>query len=611
MPVTRSSHWFGGSLTRRLALLFAIILLPPTALSVYFTWETFADHKVRAKLQVRQLASLASTYERKFFDDMGQLLQRLAEQPAIRDQSLGACRSTMANVLDSTREIAGLALYDPQGMPICATSENQTSVKDRDWFHQVSFYRNFTISDYTFAPDSRYPVIVAALPVYGEAGQFHGVLVAAIELYWLTAFMREAALPTDSVFFLLDSNGNVLADRSLYLDNANPALPKIASERPTTNDLRSVVKPDLIQEIANRRLIDFEAVGIDDVPRVYSSVALPHGDVTVLFGMPSAATLGLLQKSFVTQILSIAAIWLMGIGAAWLGTRYLVTRWTAALRRMANAYGRGDYSAKLELTHAPTELRDLGDTLMLVASRIQAREEELKRSLEQKDVLLREIHHRVKNNLQIVTSLLNIHGKTVPSPDARTAIEEIKTRVRALALVHRYLYEGDDVRLVDLRSFMTELCQTVMTSLEDVQRRVALHTSTPDFLVPSDKAIPIALLVTEAMTNALKHAFPGDRTGTIEVRIEHPDPHTVTLTVADNGVGLPSAMLGADSLASAPDSLGFGLIYAFAKQIGSEVVVTSPPGTTIEVQMDAAAFLSVRGRGDSRSPAPGSAQTAA
>jgi len=312
---------------------------------------------------------------------------------------------------------------------------------------------------------------------------------------------------------------------------------------------------------------------------VFASVALPHGNVTVLFGMPTTSAVGWLQQDLINRILGLAAILVAGLGAAWLGTRFLVTRWTSALRQLARAYGQGSYSEKVSFVNAPRELRDLGETLTLMAQRIEVREEELRSSLEQKNIILKEIHHRVKNNLQIVSSLVNIRGTGISGDVERAALNEVKAHVRALALVHRHLYEGEDVQRVDLRSFMTELCQSVMAGLSRPSQNVRLDVSIPEFMISTDRAVPIALLVTEAMTNSLKHAFPDRRSGRIRVTFEQTGPSVGVLTVADDGVGLPAKS------ASSP-GLGQQLIEAFAKQIGGHLTISGPPGTEVKVTVD-------------------------
>jgi two-component sensor histidine kinase len=574
-PPTTTAGWRklrllrGTSLWQRLALLFAIILLPPTVMSGVLAWESFSEHTKRAILSVRQFAVLSATYERRFFEDTRSRLQRLTSERAILDGDPIGCAELLRRTLEAYPEFTELFYFDPRGQQVCGTGSGIENVSGRHWFEDATRFRSFTISDYTFSTSSLQPVIVAALPVNDETGQLLGVLSSSIELTWLASFLRESRLPPDGVFFLLDSTGKVLASSSSFFGSANPALPKaesgddagsIADIGPRA--LSSVVRADLIDDVISRRLIDFEAIGKDNVRRVYSSVALPHGNVTLLFGVPADTTVGWIERDLVSRVLSLVAIWLAGIAAAWLGTRWLVTRWIAPLRRIAHDYGRGDYNAKLDLERAPRELREFGDTLMRMASRIEAREADLRDSLAQKDVLLREIHHRVKNNLQIVSSLLNIHGGS--GPDAQPGLEDIKTRVRALALVHRYLYEGDDVRLVDLRSFLTELCSTLVRSLTAQSRRVRLEIDLPELAVLSDRAVPIALFVTEVMTNALKHAFPAGRAGRISVRFRFESETDCVLEVADDGVGGPAELPGTDPSAG----LGSRLMEAFARQLG-------------------------------------------
>jgi two-component sensor histidine kinase len=586
--LTGKRGFSGGSLWQRLALLFAVILLPPTVLSGLLAWDSFSEHTKRAMLSVRQFAVLAATYERRFFEDTRDRLQRLAGEPAILSADPALCATLLNRTLEAYPEFTELAYFDPEGRHVCGTGNGAASVSSRPWFEDAVRFRSFTISDYTFSSSSLRPVIVAALPINDGMGQLRGVLSSSIELTWLSSFLREARLPPDGVFFLLDSNGNVLASSSSMFASADPALPKAAAgeaESRAEEGLNSVVRADLIDDVINRRMVDFEAIGKDDIRRVYSSVALPHGNVILLFGVPADVTLGWIERDLVTRVLSLAAIWLAGIVAAWLGTRWLVTRWIAPLRGMAQAYGRGDYSAKLDVERAPRELKDFGDTLMLMASRIEAREEDLRDSLAQKDVLLKEIHHRVKNNLQIVSSLLNIHGSRISGASEHHALDDIKTRVRALALVHRYLYEGDDVRLVGLRSFLTELCSTLVRSLADQTRRIRLEIDLPELAVLSDRAVPIALFITEVMTNSLKHAFPDARSGRIAVRFRFESETICVLEVADNGIGCAS---GGDTEDGKADTGGLGrqLMEAFARQLNGELSVSRGGGTRVTLRLD-------------------------
>lgn len=584
MSIARIVPWLRGSLRQRLAVLLAVVLLPPVTLSVYLAWDAFDEHKRRVSLSVRQFALLAATYERKSFDDTRSALQRVAhELPLSRPGD--NCAEVFAKALKNTPEFAGVGFYSPSGRRFCGNDMSLQNAATEPWFVDVQRFRTFTIGDYTFVPGASEPVVVAALAVYDDAGTFRGVLAASLRLYWLTAFLRQAQLPPQGAVFLLDSKGRVIAGSGLFMDNYDPSLPQV-EVRSAQSEAEAIDRPDdevsLLTEISQHGGGDFVAEGNDGVRRFYSSVALPHGDVTLLFGLPVSSALGWVEKDLITRLIGLLTIWITGVGTAWLGIQRLVMRWTSALRTMSLAYGRGDYSVTRNFERAPTELRELGNTLNLMAARIQSREEQLRESLAQKDLLLREIHHRVKNNLQIVASLLNIHGKSVTEVAAKSALDEVKMRVRALTLVHRYLYESDDLQLVDLGSFVSELGHAVAGSGGDGRTRISLETDIPNLAILSDRAVPIALLVTEAITNALKHAFPDQRRGRIRLRFEVDRAGTGVLRISDDGVGFEADASG--------ESLGIHLMKAFAKQIGGELGIDGTAGTTVELRVPLSAL---------------------
>ena len=558
------------SLRRRLAVLFAVVLLPPTALSLYLAWSAFEEQSDKARLSVRQFASLVSAYERDFFNDTQRLLVNLSADPAVKQMAMPQCQDVLHRALENFPEYISISATDRDGTVKCTTAETgaQVSLTHRSWFQEAIASPGFTLSDYTVSQDLAEPVIVAASPIRGDGNKTQGVLHIDIDLDWLSLFVRASGVPPEGSVALLDKNGIVLTSSKFEVDQTEAAMPNAAT----------------LQQVVDRQLIDFEAVGNDKQMRVYSSVALPHGNVIVLFGLPSATTLGWIERDLLTRLLSLAAIWLAGILAAGIGTRLWVTRWISQLRRTARAYSLGDFSARVDFSRAPVELRDLGTTLVNMADRLEARENDLRSSLEQKDTLLKEIHHRVKNNLQTITSLLNIHMRSVTSDQAHQALEEVQTRVRALALVHHYLYESDDVRVVELRLFVGELCQVLHDTLSGAGRQVRIETDVHNITIASERAVPIALLITEVVTNAYKHAFPDGRAGKISVAIRTLDETSALLTIGDDGVGHSA---GEDLAATVAEGQGVGmsLISAFARQLGEELEISGPPGTTISLKL--------------------------
>jgi two-component sensor histidine kinase len=557
------------SLRQRLAVLFAVVLLPPTVLSLYLAWSAFEEQSDKARLSVRQFASLVSAYERDFFNDTRRLLVNLAADPAVKQMAMPACRDALLRALENFPEYISISATDREGTVKCTTAATETPVNltHRRWFQAAIASPGFTLSDYTVSQDLAEPVIVAASPIRDDNNEIAGVLHIEIDLDWLSLFVRASGVPPDGSVFLLDKNGIVLTSSKFELDQTE-TMPNAAT----------------LQRVADRQLTDFEAIGNDGQQRVYSSVALPHGNVIVLFGLPSATTLGWIERDLLTRLLSLAAIWLAGIFAAIIGTRLWVTRWVSQLRRTARAYSRGDFSARVDFSRAPVELRDLGTTLVNMADRLEVRERDLRRSIEQKDTLLKEIHHRVKNNLQTITSLLNIKMRSVTSDQAHRALEEVQTRVRALGLVHHYLYESDDVRFVELKLFVGELCQVLHDTLSATGREIRIESDVQNMTISSERAVPIALLITEAVTNSYKHAFPDGRLGRIQVAIHRLDDENALLTISDDGVGYASEA-DLPTTVVAGRGVGLSLISAFARQLGEDLAVSGPPGTTISLRL--------------------------
>jgi two-component sensor histidine kinase len=195
--------------------------------------------------------------------------------------------------------------------------------------------------------------------------------------------------------------------------------------------------------------------------------------------------------------------------------------------------------------------------------------------------MMREIHHRVKNNLQIVTSLLNLQAKGVEGESAQRAFNDIQTRVRALALVHRYLYESADLQSVNLGAFLKELAASLQLSYGVSQEQVAIEVDADAVWDVSDRAVPLALFMTEAMSNALKHAFPQGRQGVIRVVLKSMGESVVRFSVEDNGIGLSEAQTAAQGTQA---SLGMSLIKAFARQVDGKLTISGPPGTTVTIE---------------------------
>lgn len=208
-------------------------------------------------------------------------------------------------------------------------------------------------------------------------------------------------------------------------------------------------------------------------------------------------------------------------------------------------------------------------------------EAQLKQSLQEKEILLKEIHHRVKNNMQVISSLLDLQAQKIQDDNMITMFQESQQRVKSMALVHEKLYQTKDLACIDFGDYIATLANELSLMWHMDTRNVTIKTAAISAPLDVDAAVPCALILNELVTNCCKYAFPGDRKGTIEVDFYRQDADFV-LTVRDDGVGLPD---GFDPMSS--ETLGLQLVSVLAKQLRGKVRVISEKGTEVSVSFPA------------------------
>jgi two-component sensor histidine kinase len=199
--------------------------------------------------------------------------------------------------------------------------------------------------------------------------------------------------------------------------------------------------------------------------------------------------------------------------------------------------------------------------------------DELAASLAEKDVLLAEVHHRVKNNLQVISSLIQMQARRVGDKAVAAALTECRGRVNAIALIHEKLYEEKDVGKLGFGSYVRSLVDGIVRATHAPTQLVRLDVSVPDLHVAVERAIPCGLLLNELVTNALEHAFPDGRPGTLRVELREEAGGRVVLGVSDDGIGLPADLEPAQS-----PSLGLRLVSALTSQLKAKLNVERRAG---------------------------------
>ena len=196
------------------------------------------------------------------------------------------------------------------------------------------------------------------------------------------------------------------------------------------------------------------------------------------------------------------------------------------------------------------------------------KEERIQAALREKDILLGEIHHRVKNNLQLIDSLLDLQLSQVDDASVLGMLRECQNRIRSMVLIHQTLYQSKDFAQVDFASFIDSLIPTLVASYGMDQERIALGMSGVSVYLPLNSAIPCGLIVNELVTNAFKHAFPDMRHGRVTVDLGCDEDGQVRLTVSDDGIGIPEHLDIEQTT-----TLGLQLVCLLTEQVGGTLVI--------------------------------------
>lgn len=549
------------SLRLRFWLIVSIALLPVAVLSMWQGVERLNLDEADAQDQLTRSALVAASDEQNIFSSGEQILRALANQEDVRDGG-ATCTRSLANAVAGLAFFPNIVRVNAAGRAICsALPRTNSDVASQPWWSEVKTRRQFMIAGPIYGQASKRKILVGVLPLTTKTDEFDGTLNIAIDVNWLDALLRYKRLPHGAVVGLFDRTGRLIA----------------ASDP----DVAKLVFAKGAQAGAGRNGL-FEGTGPNQEAWSFAMAPLIRRDTWVGFAMPQSELFTLTYIHVATDLLLPVLMIALASAAIWYAADRLVVRWIVLLQRVAVAYGRGHYTVRpAALKDAPREFRDLGDTLGDMAQAIQERDTSLREAVSQKTTLIKEIHHRVKNNLQIVMSLLSLQSSKVRDAASREALDQTRTRINALALVHRILYELDNAGRVDMGALWGELTEQLHQSFGGERRGIQIKVNVAQpRIVSADLAIPLTLFAVEALTNAYKHAFNAKaRTRVLELALEAGEPGRLRLIVCDTGVGV-ELVDGADA------STGSRLMRAFAQQVGGRITTRLREGGGTIVELD-------------------------
>ncbi len=201
-------------------------------------------------------------------------------------------------------------------------------------------------------------------------------------------------------------------------------------------------------------------------------------------------------------------------------------------------------------------------------------DEQIKMSLREKEVMLREIHHRVKNNMQIILSLLRIQSRTIKDIGTREMFKQSQNRIRSMALIHEALYKSKNLAIIDISDYVSRMATHLLSIYREDLGEIEINQEAKGVFLDINRAIPCGLIISELVSNCLKHAFPQKKQGKITIRMTRDKKDRCSLTVRDNGIGLPEGLDFKDA-----DTLGLQLVTDLVQQIKGSIVLNKAHGT--------------------------------
>lgn len=554
---------FKLTLNQRLLLAVLLALLPVAVFSIFqaITTRQFSQQLISDRLAVSALA--AASDQREPINAAQLMLATLVQNPDIYNAT-PRCPELLSENLRAQRALVNIVWSDAAGIPLCSVLPIRSgqTFSQSDWWKQGVASRKFYLSGPTNSYFTKRRVIIAMQPLYSSSGTYIGAVSAGINLSWIEKKLQEIEGPPTSLIGIADATGKIV------MSSGSQKFGKI--------------------DIANSFGKADTLYSTDSVEWMYSSAPLYEDQLHVVYA-ERAKPLSIplrdqLRAGIIWPLLTV----LLTLLAVWISINKLVVRWLRELGQITRQFANGDYSERrARFVSAPPEIAEVGSDLHSMAQAITHRNEALEASIKLTRSMAREVNHRVKNNLQMIMSLLALQSAQVKNEEAKTVLDQTRVRMAALALIHRLLYEkGNDTDQgeIAMDRLFGELCQQLRTSV-GAKKNIKLTCRANVGNRPVDEAIPVALLAVEAITNVFHHAFPAGHPGTVEVTLVKADD-IITLSITDKGVGFDPS--------SNQNFMGMDLIKAFVEQLDGKLTIDAAPDDGVSVTLSYSAMRVMR-----------------
>jgi two-component sensor histidine kinase len=464
---------------------------------------------------LRQTAIYATHNEQNIFSGTAHLLQGLSQRAELR-AGVGQCTTMLKTAVIGLPSVLNLTYVNALGKPVCSAT-GKFDIADyskMEWWRRVPQRMTAGIPPVLYSGSARQKVLPYLLPLHDASGSFTGALIAALDLRWVSQTSPYGRLPPYALMLIVDRNGKVMASNREIPAGLNMAVAKAGVDHH---------QHTFYAQDQNRARWRWTAERIENSRRL------------IAFAMEEPMPFGISQVYLLGNVLLPILMVILASIAMWLGTQRFVIRWTTYLKRVSAAYAQNHFALELtELEEAPDEFRLLGEEMKSMAISIRDRDRTLSSALAQKSAMAREIHHRIKNNLQIVASLISLYSQNIADGQSQAAFSKILVRVGALTLIQRLMEMNDTTPILDMRRLFGELADQIRTVALESGTRYRLTVHAEDWLLPPDMATPVSFFAVEALSLELFSPQKSDDARNIEVFFGGDGPDHLLLWIEDS-----------------------------------------------------------------------------